>query len=80
VRGLEALVRGEGDAAVRPAPSSQPAPAGGRKASVPARPVQPPAAGRVRAAGKTSGGNGKLPPGMRPEDLIPLEEKSMAEF
>ena len=88
LRGLDSLVKGEGNAKTQTASHS--APAARRKASLPARGAQSPDGRTARAAvggGKPAGGNGKVPggsgrthPARNPEDLIPLEEKSMAEF
>jgi methyl-accepting chemotaxis protein len=90
VRGLDSLVKGEGNAAAKTTSASQSAPAARRKAPLPVRSAQPQAGRTARAAiggGKPSGGNGKFPggngkshPSQSPEDLIPMEEKSMAEF
>ncbi|GAB4239404.1 MAG: hypothetical protein OHK0028_17220 [Deltaproteobacteria bacterium] len=90
VRNLEALVKGEGKGTVR-SEATQVSSAR-RKPVMAARAVPPLPARTARASagsgrsaggngsGRHSGGNGKFPPGMRPEDLIPLEEKAMAEF
>ena len=88
VRGLDSLVKGEGKAAAHTA--SQAAPPARRKAPMPVRAAQSPIGKTARASvgggklavggGKPAGGNGKTHPAQNPEDLIPLEEKSMAEF
>jgi methyl-accepting chemotaxis protein len=88
VRGLDSLVKGEGNVTSHTA--SQAAPPARRKVTLPVRAAQPPIGKTARAAlggGKPAGGNGKHPgsngkthPAQNPEDLIPLEEKSMAEF
>ncbi|MHB1024595.1 MAG: hypothetical protein ACYC24_02685, partial [Desulfobacteria bacterium] len=83
---LDSLVKGEGSASAR---TSQAAPPARRKVALPVRNAQP-AVKTARAAiggGKPAGGNGKYPggngkshPSRSAEELIPMEDKSMAEF
>jgi methyl-accepting chemotaxis protein len=90
LRGLDVLVKGEGNAKAQTASASQAAPVVRRKTPLPARGAKSPDGRTARAAvggGKPAGGNGKYPggsgkthPARNPEDLIPLDEKSMAEF
>ena len=86
VRNLDSLVKGEGSASAR---TSQAAPPARRKVALPVRNAQP-AVKTARASlggGKPAGGNGKYPggngkshPSRSAEELIPMEDKSMAEF
>ena len=86
VRNLDSLVKGEGSSSAR---TSQAAPPARRKVALPVRNAQP-AVKTARAAiggGKPAGGNGKYPggngkshPSQSAEELIPMEDKSMAEF
>jgi methyl-accepting chemotaxis protein len=88
VRSLDSLVKGEGSVSTHA--SSQPAPAARRKVALPVRSAQSPVGKMARAAigggkpaggnGKYHGGNGKSHPSQNPEDLIPMEDRSIAEF
>jgi methyl-accepting chemotaxis protein len=92
VRNLVALVKGEGGAAAPSATALPSAPAAHRKVAMPSQSARQMAGKAAHAAigvgkstvgggsGKPAGGNGKFPPARNAEDLIPLEEKSMAEF
>jgi methyl-accepting chemotaxis protein len=89
VRSLHSLVKG-GGAEEHAAPVSHAAPPTRRKVALPAQGAKPPAGRTARASigggksagenGRYHGGNGKSHPSQNPEDLIPFEENTMAEF